>query len=171
MKLNEILNQYAAAHGLAELRPDEDGYYEIPGDGTSVCLKALGDGHRVVLLACAGLLPLYGREEFLETVLRESARPDALELRGAVFSAVDEQLFIQRVEWLEALDPEMLSVHVDELGLLGERWNTRIRLFRPEPSDPEAAEDGGRQDGNRRDEAEGIDMGLGVSSDGQMIFR
>ena len=171
MKLNEILNQYAAAHGFAEFRPDEDGYCEIPGDGTSVCLKAFGDGRRVVLLARAGLMPLYGREEFLESVLRESARPDALELRGAVFSAVDEQLFIQRVEWLEALDPERLAVHVDELSRLAKRWNTRMRLFRPEPSRPVAAEDGDRPDGDRRNEAKGIDLGLGVSSDGQMIFR
>ena len=171
MKLNEILNQYAAAHGFTEFRPDEDGYYEIPGDGTFVCLKAFSDGQRVVLLARAGRLPLYGREEFLESVLRESARPDALELRGAVFSAVDEQLFIQRVEWLETLDPEMLAVHVDELSRLARRWNTRMRLFRPEPPRPEAAEDGDRRDGDRRDEAEGVDMGLGVSSDGQMIFR
>lgn len=171
MKLNEILNQYAAAHGFTEFRPDEDGYYEIPGDGTFVCLKAFGDGQRVVLLARVGRLPLYGREAFLESVLRESARPDALELRGAVFSAVDEQLFIQRIEWLEALDPETLAVHVDELSLLAKRWNTRMRLFRPAPPRPEPQRPDAAADGDSPNEAAGGDLGLGVSSDGQMIFR
>lgn len=166
MTLNEVLDQYADERGFPPFQPGEEGFFMFPGEKTAIGLKECGDGARMAAWTCVGPLPVDGREEFFEGLLRRTARPDDDATRGAAFSITGEDLYIHRLESLSTLDSDALARLIEDMNDLVDIWRRKILLFRPGVNRPEDFEEL-----KRRIEALAAEKGTGNPGEEMMIFQ
>lgn len=143
MELRELMGGLAAACGIDGMATDDDGVYNLSVDDMTVSIMSLDESGQLVIWAEVCEPPPEGRECLYRLLMQSMFMGQATD--GAMFSIESEsgKVYLQRIEFLSALDVESFTGLVEKFVNVLERWRKIIVDFRPVASEMErvAAED------------------------------
>ena len=143
MELKELMDGLAATCGIDGLAAGNDGAYHLSFDDMNVSFKSLDESGRLVVWAEVCEPPSEGREPLYRLLMESMFQEQAT--GGATFSieSGSGKIYLQRIEFISALDVESFNGLVEKFVDTLEHWRKIIVGFSPVASELErvAAED------------------------------
>lgn len=130
MEYVELLNAFAAAHGLNPVKPDEDGVCRFEIDGFPVAFMEIPERNEMCTWAIVGEIPAEGRERLYQSLLESMFLGQGT--CGGVFSLEREsgRIFLQRVDSLQALDPAKFESVLEGFANVLVQWSGIVSDYR-----------------------------------------
>lgn len=131
MELKELMDGLAAACGVLDVKPDAEGAYHLGIDDMTVSFMSLDESGQLVVWAEVCEPPPEGRERLYRTLMESMFLGRAT--GGGAFSIEPEsgKVYLQRVEFLSALDVESFVGIVEKFVNVLEGWRKIIANYRP----------------------------------------
>ena len=129
MELKDLMEAFAAAFGIADLKPDDAGVYNVKIDEMKVSFVADSDLPRLVTWGEVGELPPEGREKLYRVLLESMYMGKAT--GGATFSIEEgtDKLVFHRTDPLDTLDFEAFAAMLDTFVNILEKWRGILANF------------------------------------------
>ena len=131
MEYCELMRQFGAKVGLPDLAPDETGVCRVGIDDMLVLFREDVETSRIMVWAEVGEPPPEGRERLYLLLMESMFMGQAT--GGATFSIESEsgKVYLQRMEFLSALDADSFTGLLEKFVNLLEEWRRIIVDFRP----------------------------------------
>lgn len=143
MELKELMEGLAAACGITGVAEDNDGMYRLGIDDMEVSFTSIAESAQLVVWAEVCEMPPEGRERLYRVMMESMFMGQAT--GGAAFSIDPEsgKVYLQRIEFLSALDVESFTTLLEKFVNVLEQWRAIISDFRPvaKEMDRKAAEE------------------------------
>lgn len=130
MELKELMEGLAAACGMDGLTADADGAYRLGFDDMEIAFKSVGSTQFAVWAEVCEMPP-EGRERLYRMLMESMFLGQAT--GGATFSIESKsgKVYLQRIEFLSALDVDAFNGLVEKFVNVLEEWRKIITDFRP----------------------------------------
>ena len=146
MELKDLMEAFGAAFGLANLKPDETGIYNVKIDDMKVSFASDPDSPRLVTWGEVGELPPEGREKLYRVLLESMYMGKAT--GGATFSIEEgtDKLVFHRTDPLVTLDFEAFAAMLDTFVNILEKWRGILANFSAVAADQVKSEEQAAQE-------------------------
>lgn len=146
MELKDLMEAFATAFKIVDLKPDDTGIYNVKIDEMKVSFATDPDVPRLVTWGEVGELPPEGREKLFRVLLESMYMGKAT--GGATFSIEEgtDKLIFHRIDLLDTLDVESFATMLDRFVNILEKWRGILVNFSLVAADQAKAEEQGAQE-------------------------
>lgn len=146
MELKDLMEAFATAFKIVDLKPDDTGIYNVKIDDMKVSFATDPDVPRLVTWGEVGELPPEGREKLFRVLLESMYMGKAT--GGATFSIEEgtDKLIFHRIDLLDTLDVESFATMLDRFVNILEKWRGILVNFSLVAADQAKAEEQGAQE-------------------------